>query len=171
MISDRVNGVEFDGPIEKATFGAGCFWHVEEAFRKLPGVVATSVGYAGGTRERPTYEDVCSDTTGHAEVVEVQFDPARVSYETLLGLFWDNHDPTTPNRQGPDVGSQYRSAIFYHDDAQRRAAEASKSALAESGRFRRPIVTQIAPAPTFWRAEDYHQQYLEKRGWAACGVR
>jgi peptide-methionine (S)-S-oxide reductase len=171
MISDRVNGAALQGPVEKATFGAGCFWHVEDAFRKLPGVVATSVGYAGGTLQRPTYEDVCSDTTGHAEVVEVQFDPARVSYETLLALFWDNHDPTTPNRQGPDVGSQYRSAIFYHDESQRRAAEASKSALAESGRFRRPIVTQIAPAPMFWRAEDYHQQYFEKRGWAACGVR
>jgi peptide-methionine (S)-S-oxide reductase len=137
----------------------------------LPGVVATSVGYAGGTLNHPTYEDVCGDVTGHAEAVEIQFDPTRVSYEALLDMFWDNHDPTTPNRQGPNVGSQYRSVIFFHNEAQRRAAEAAKSALDRSGRFRRPIVTQIVPAPTFWRAEDYHQQYLEKRGWGACAVR
>jgi peptide-methionine (S)-S-oxide reductase len=137
----------------------------------LPGVVATSVGYAGGSLDHPTYEDVCGNRTGHAEAVEVQFDPARISYESLLDLFWDNHDPTTPNRQGPNVGSQYRSVVFYHNEAQRSAAEAAKSALAQSGRFQRPIVTQIVPAPTFWRAEEYHQQYLEKRGWGACAVR
>jgi peptide-methionine (S)-S-oxide reductase len=137
----------------------------------LPGVVATAVGYAGGTHQRPTYEDVCSNATGHAEVVEVQFDPAQVSYEALLELFWENHDPTTPNRQGPNIGSQYRSVIFYHNDKQRQAAESSIATLNQSGRYRRPVVTQVVPAPTFWRAEDYHQQYLEKRGWGACAVR
>jgi len=137
----------------------------------LPGVVATAVGYAGGTLDRPTYEDVCSNTTGHAEAIDVQFDPAQVSYEKLLELFWENHDPTTPNRQGPNIGSQYRSVIFYHNEAQRQAAEASIAALNQSGRYRRPIVTQIVPAPTFWRAEDYHQQYMEKHGWGACAVR
>jgi peptide-methionine (S)-S-oxide reductase len=137
----------------------------------LPGVVATAVGYAGGTTVRPTYEDVCSHATGHAEVVEVQFDPTQVSYDTLLELFWANHDPTTPNRQGPNIGSQYRSVIFYHDESQREAAQHAIDLLNQSGRYRRPIVTQVVPAPTFWRAEDYHQQYLEKRGWAACAVR
>lgn len=154
----------------KATFGAGCFWGVEAAFRQVPGVVATAVGYAGGDFANPTYKDVCSDRTGHAEVVEVEYDPSRASYEDLLTVFWENHDPTTLNRQGPDVGSQYRSAIFFHTPEQETAARASKELLDRNGRFRRPIVTQIEPAQTFWRAEDYHQQYLEKRGLASCHI-
>jgi peptide-methionine (S)-S-oxide reductase len=156
--------------MEKATFGAGCFWGVEAAFRELKGVVSTAVGYAGGAHPNPTYQDVCSDETGHAEVVEVEFDPSQVSYDDLLRVFWENHDPTTLNRQGPDVGTQYRSVIFYHDAAQQAAAEASKAALAKSGRYRRPIVTEILPAPEFWRAEEYHQQYLEKRGQTHCRI-
>ena len=152
----------------KATFGAGCFWGVEAAFRQVDGVVDTAVGYLGGTLENPTYHDVCTDTTGHAEVVEVRYDPAKVSYEQLLDVFWKVHDPTTLNRQGPDVGTQYRSAIFYHDDEQKTAAQASKAALEASGRFRRPVVTEITPASTFYRAEDYHQRYLEKRGRSSC---
>jgi peptide-methionine (S)-S-oxide reductase len=156
--------------IEKATFGAGCFWGVEAAFRNVRGVLATAVGYAGGTFDHPTYEDVCSHKTGHAEVVEVQYDPAQVTYDDLLEIFWDEHDPTTPNRQGRDVGTQYRSVIFCHTPAQRMAAVASKERRDQSGRYRRPIVTQIADAPTFWRAEDYHQRYLEKRGMASCHV-
>jgi peptide-methionine (S)-S-oxide reductase len=146
----------------KTTFGAGCFWGVEAAFRRVPGVTATAVGYAGGQLENPSYRDVCSDRTGHAEVVEVDYDPARVSYEQLLDIFWGCHDPTTPNRQGPDVGTQYRSVIFYHTPEQQAAAAASKERLQASGRFRQPIVTAIEPAPTFWRAEEYHQQYFEK---------
>lgn len=153
---------------EKATFGAGCFWGVEAAFRQVPGVVSTAVGYAGGTLANPTYEDVCTDTTGHAEVVEVEFDPSRASYDDLLAVFWGNHDPTTLDRQGPDVGTQYRSAVFVHTPEQRRAAQASKERLEQSGRFKRPIVTVIEPATTFYRAEEYHQQYLEKRGLASC---
>jgi peptide-methionine (S)-S-oxide reductase len=153
---------------KKATFGAGCFWGVEETFRNTPGVVGTAVGYCGGTLPEPTYEHVCTDTTGHAEVVEVEYDPARVSYEKLLDVFWASHDPTTPNRQGPDVGTQYRSAIFVHDDEQTAVAEASKRAKQASGQFRRPIVTEITPASTFWRAEEYHQQYLAKRGQSSC---
>jgi peptide-methionine (S)-S-oxide reductase len=152
----------------KATFGAGCFWGVEEAFRQVPGVTNTAVGYAGGATERPTYEAVCSDTTGHAEVVEVEYDPARVSYEQLLDVFWANHDPTQLNRQGPDVGTQYRSAIFYHTPEQQAAAEAAKAALAATGRFRRPVVTEVTPAGPFWRAEEYHQRYLQKRGRGSC---
>jgi peptide-methionine (S)-S-oxide reductase len=152
----------------KATFAAGCFWGVEAAFRQVPGVVATAVGYMGGTLANPTYQDVCTDRTGHAEVVEVEYDPARVSYEQLLDVFWDNHDPTTLNRQGPDVGKQYRSAIFYHTPEQQAAATASKERRQASGRYRRPIVTDITPAPTFYRAEEYHQQYLEKRGLSHC---
>jgi peptide-methionine (S)-S-oxide reductase len=155
---------------EKATFGAGCFWGVEAVFRQVPGVVDAAVGYAGGTMPNPTYRDVCTDETGHAEVVEVTYDPARVSYEQLLNVFWENHDPTQRNRQGPDVGTQYRSAIFFHTPAQREAATASKERLEKSGRYRRPIVTEITPAPTFYRAEDYHQRYLEKRGLASCKV-
>ena len=155
---------------QKATFGAGCFWGVEAAFRQVPGVVSTAVGYTGGTLANPTYEDVCSDRTGHAEAVEVEYDPSRVSYEDLLRVFWENHDPTTPNRQGPDVGTQYRSAIFFHTPEQESAARASKEALDRSGKYRRPIVTEITPATTFWRAEDYHQQYLEKRGLAHCRI-
>ena len=156
--------------MEKATFGAGCFWGVEAAFRQVNGVKATTVGYAGGTLENPTYKDVCSGRTGHAEVVEVEFDPALVSYEDLLKVFWENHDPTTLNRQGPDVGEQYRSAIFYHTPEQEAAARASKAALEASGTYRRAIVTEITPAPTFYRAEDYHQQYFEKRGISHCHI-
>ena len=155
---------------QTATFGAGCFWGVEAAFRQVPGVVATAVGYLGGTLANPTYHDVCTDRTGHAEVVQVEFDPAKVTYDQLLDLFWANHDPTTLNRQGPDVGSQYRSAIFYHSPAQQQAAAASKEHMQKSGRFRKPIVTEITPASTFYRAEDYHQQYLEKRGLASCHI-
>jgi peptide-methionine (S)-S-oxide reductase len=154
--------------MEKATFGAGCFWHVEEAFRQARGVVATRVGYMGGTTENPTYEDVCSHTTGHAEVVEVTYDTGQVSYAELLGLFWECHDPTQLNRQGPDVGTNYRSVIFYHTPDQEADARASLAAEEHSGRHRRPIVTEIVPAGTFWPAEEYHQQYLAKRGLSGC---
>ncbi len=154
--------------MEKATFAAGCFWGVEAAFRQVQGVTATAVGYTGGSLPNPTYEDVCSDTTGHAEAVQVEYDPAQVSYDELLDVFWANHDPTTRNRQGPDVGSQYRSAVFFHTPEQQRAAQASKERLEESGRFKRPIVTEITPASEFYRAEEYHQRYLEKRGMASC---
>jgi len=153
---------------EKATFGAGCFWGVEETFRKLRGVISTAAGYAGGTKENPTYEDVCSDETGHAEVVQVEFDPSQISYDELLDVFWSNHNPTTLNRQGPDIGTQYRSVIFYHSPEQKAAAEKSKIDM--SGRFNRPIVTQIEPARKFWRAEEYHQRYLEKRGQSHCAI-
>jgi peptide-methionine (S)-S-oxide reductase len=148
----------------QATFAAGCFWGVEEAFRTLPGVTKTTVGYTGGMVESPTYERVCSGRTGHAESVLVEYDPARVRYEQLLDVFWNEHDPTTLNRQGPDVGTQYRSAIFFHDAAQQAAASASKERLEHSGRFRRPIVTEIVPASTFYPAEEYHQQYFSKQG-------
>ncbi len=154
----------------KATFGAGCFWGVEAAFRQIPGVMATAVGYAGGSLKDPTYHDVCTDKTGHAEVVEVEYDPARVSYKELLNVFWENHDPTQLNRQGPDIGTQYRSVIFYHSPEQEAAAIASKEALQQSGKYKRPIVTEILPAPEFYRAEDYHQQYLEKRGLSHCHI-
>jgi len=152
----------------KATFGAGCFWGVEAAFRKLDGVTATGVGYAGGTTDKPTYEQVCSHATGHAEVVEVTYDPEKLPYEALLAVFWANHDPTQLNRQGPDVGDQYRSVIFVHDAEQRAAAEASRDRVQE--RLTKPVVTLIEDAPTFWPAEDYHQQFLEKRGMASCHV-
>jgi peptide-methionine (S)-S-oxide reductase len=147
-----------------ASFAAGCFWGVEDAFAKVSGVKSTTVGYAGGSKPAPTYRDVCSGTTGHAETVEVNYDPSQVSYDRLLDVFWDAHDPTQVNRQGPDVGEQYRSVIFFHDDAQRKAAEASKERLQKSGRFPRPIATAIQPAPEFYRAEDYHQQYVAKQG-------
>jgi len=153
---------------KKATFGAGCFWGVEETFRRTPGVIETAVGYEGGSQPKPTYEDVCTDTTGHAEVVEVEYDPEKVTFEQLLDVFWSAHDPTTLNRQGPDVGTQYRSAVFYHDEEQKAQAEASKARLDASGRFRRPVVTEITPASTFWRAEEYHQKYLAKRGRSSC---
>ena len=155
---------------ELATFGAGCFWGVEVTFRNVPGVKDVLVGYLGGTMANPTYRDVCTGRTGHAEVVQVTYDPAEVSYDKLLDVFWENHDPTTLNRQGPDVGTQYRSAIFYHSPEQQREAEASKASLEQSGRFRRPIVTEITPASAFYPAEDYHQRYLEKRGLASCHI-
>ena len=156
--------------LEKATFGAGCFWHVEDAFMKVPGVVSTQVGFMGGHTQNPSYRDVCSHTTGHAEVTEVTFDPAKVSYDKLLDVFWSIHDPTTMNRQGPDVGDQYRSVIFYHSPEQEQVAKASKERMEKSGRFGRPIVTQIVPAEQFWRAEEYHQRYFEKTGQRACGI-
>ena len=158
-------------PLQKATFAAGCFWGVEAAFRNVEGVVETAVGYTGGTLAHPSYEDVCSDRTGHAEAVQVLFDPSRVSYESLLAVFWDSHDPTTRDRQGPDVGSQYRSAIFFHGPEQEAAARASREKLERSGAHSRPIVTEITSATDFYRAEEYHQQYLEKRGLAACRIR
>jgi peptide-methionine (S)-S-oxide reductase len=153
---------------QKATFGAGCFWGVEAVFRQIEGVTATEVGYAGGHTENPSYEQVCSHTTGHAEVVQVTYDPDRVSYEELLGVFWGKHDPTQLNRQGWDIGDQYRSVIFFHDEEQREAAERSKAELDASGKYRKPIVTRIEPAPAFYPAEDYHQRYLEKQGRASC---
>jgi peptide-methionine (S)-S-oxide reductase len=156
--------------MEKATFGAGCFWGVEATFRSIPGVISTQVGYCGGKTDNPTYQDVCTDTTGHAEVVEITFDPAQLPYEQLLETFWKLHDPTTPNRQGPDVGSQYRSVIFFHSPAQEAAARAAKERLDNSGKFRNPVVTQIVPAAPFYKAEDYHQRYLEKRGLASCHI-
>lgn len=152
----------------KATFAAGCFWGVEAVFRALPGVLSTQVGYTGGTTANPTYEQVCEGHTGHAEAVELEFDPAQIRFEDLLAAFWQNHDPTTRNRQGPDFGSQYRSAIFVHSPEQRAAAEASRAALDASGQLRRPIVTEIVDAGPFYRAEEYHQQYLEKRGRIRC---
>ncbi len=156
--------------MEKATFAAGCFWGVEAAFRKIAGVVSTSVGYTGGTTENPTYEQVCSKKTGHAEAVEVIYDPAKVGYDDLLGVFWEIHDPTQLNRQGPDIGNQYRSAIFYHTPEQEAQAKASKEALEKNGNFSRPIVTEITPAGAYYKAEDYHQQYLEKRGRNSCNL-
>ncbi len=147
---------------EIATFGAGCFWGVEATFRRIDGVIETAVGYSGGDTPNPDYRAVCSGRTGHAEVVRVTFDPARVSFDALLGVFWEVHDPTQVNRQGPDVGTQYRSVIFYHSEAQRQAAEAGKAAQDAGGRFGRPIATAIEPAGDFWMAEDYHQQYFEK---------
>jgi len=154
---------------KKATFGAGCFWGVEAAFRRLDGVTRTRVGYAGGGVDNPTYEQVCYSGTGHAEVVEVTFDDAKIPYEQLLAVFWAEHDPTQLNRQGPDIGDQYRSVVFVHDDEQRAAAEASKANV--QARISRPVVTQVEDAQTFWEAEDYHQQYLEKRGLASCTAR
>jgi peptide-methionine (S)-S-oxide reductase len=155
-----------------ATFGAGCFWGVESAFRAVEGVVDVAVGYAGGTVPKPNYRAVCSGKTGHAEVVQVEYDPARVSFEQLLEVFWQIHDPTTLNRQGPDVGAQYRSIIFYSDDHERIAAEESKRRLDESGRLARPVVTQVVPAAEFYRAEEHHQRYYERSGIApSCGIR
>lgn len=156
--------------MEKATFAAGCFWGVEAAFRNMRGVTSTRVGYIGGHVDNPTYQNVCTGKTGHAEAVEVSYDAAVVSYGQLLDLFWQNHNPTTYHRQGPDVGSQYRSAIFFHSPEQEKEAQASKAALDGSGRFTKPIVTEVVPASTFYQAEDYHQQYLEKRGQATCKI-
>jgi peptide-methionine (S)-S-oxide reductase len=154
----------------KATFAAGCFWGVEDAFRQVHGVTSTAVGYTGGTRVNPSYRDVCTGATGHAEAVEVEFDPDEVSYLELLATFWKSHDPTTVNRQGPDVGTQYRSAIFFHDAEQEKEARDSKGVLEKQGVFRRPIVTQILPAGPFYRAEEYHQQYFEKQGIRSCHI-
>lgn len=154
--------------LENATFGAGCFWGVEAVFQKINGVKSTEVGYSGGATENPGYEEVCTDKTGHAEVVRVEYDPAEVSYEELMNVFWENHDPTTLNRQGPDVGTQYRSVIFYHTPEQRELAEKSRAEQERSGKYNAPIVTEIKPAPSFYRAEDYHQRYLEKRGLGSC---
>jgi peptide-methionine (S)-S-oxide reductase len=155
----------------KAIFAAGCFWGVEATFRQLPGVISTRVGYTGGNFHNPTYKDVCTDRTGHAEAVEVEYDPAKLSYETLLNTFWENHDPTQLNRQGPDWGTQYRSAIFFTSPEQEAAAKASKEALEKSHRYSKPIVTQIVPASSFFQAEDYHQQYLEKKGLASSHIK
>ncbi len=156
--------------MEKATFGAGCFWGVESTFRELPGVIDAAVGYEGGQTANPTYKDVCTDRTGHVEVVEVEFDPEQITYEQLLDVFWSTHDPTQVNRQGPDIGTQYRSVVFYHSPEQQHMAIESKSRLDNSGKFRQPIATAIEPAQTFYRAEDYHQQYLAKRGLRHCHI-
>ncbi len=157
--------------MEKATFAAGCFWGVEATFRQMPGVTSTRVGYTGGKTENPTYKEVCTDRTGHAEAVEVEFDPTKISYADLLKVFWENHDPTQVNRQGPDWGTQYRSAIFYHAPEQQAEAQTSKDALERAHHYAKPIATQIVPAVTFYPAEDYHQQYLEKRGLASCHIK
>ena len=155
---------------EIATFGAGCFWGIEAAFRRVPGVLDAAVGYSGGRTENPSYQDVCTDTTGHAEVVQVTFDPEKLSYDQLLNVFWTIHDPTQVNRQGPDHGAQYRTAIFFHSPEQEAAAKKSKQAIEASGKLRRPVATEITPAGSFWRAEEYHQRYLEKRGAASCHI-
>jgi len=155
---------------EIATFGAGCFWGIEAAFRQVPGVLDAAVGYSGGKTQNPSYQEVCTDTTGHAEVVQVTFDPEKLSYEQLLEVFWSIHDPTQVNRQGPDYGKQYRTAIFFHSPEQEAAAKKSKQALEASGKLRRPVATEITQAGPFWRAEEYHQRYLEKRGAASCHI-
>jgi len=164
-LNQETQGVE---NMEVATFAAGCFWGVEANFREMDGVVDTAVGYSGGRTDKPTYKEVCGGKTGHAEAVQVHYDPEKVSYDALLDLFWEKHNPTTPNRQGFDVGDQYRSAVFYHTPEQAALAEASKNKLAESGVHKNPIVTEITAAATFHRAEEYHQRYLEKRGLRKC---
>ena len=148
----------------KATFGAGCFWHVEDLLRKTKGVKSTQVGYIGGKLTNPTYEEVCTDTTGHVEAVQIEYDPNEISYDELLKVFWSNHDPTSLNRQGPDIGNQYRSAIFFHDEEQKKTAQKSKEELEKSGKFQKRIVTEIVPAPEFYKAEEYHQKYFQKHG-------
>ena len=169
VLSHGTLGAEVEQKLlKKATFGAGCFWGVEKIFSKIPGVVSTAVGYLGGTTKGPTYEEVCTNRTGHAEVVEVTYDPATVSYEELLTTFWEYHDPTTPNRQGPDVGSQYRSVIFFYDQDQKKVADHSKKVLEEAKIFNGPVVTQILPATEFYRAEEYHQKYLQKNPGGYC---
>lgn len=155
---------------ETASFAAGCFWGVEAAFRELKGVVETTVGYMGGHTKNPNYKEVCTGSTGHAETLQLKYDPAEISFEKLLEVFWNKHDPTTKNRQGPDIGEQYRSVIFYHTEEQKKLAEESKKKLDSSGKYRNPVVTEIIPAETFYPAEDYHQQYLEKRGRKFCGI-
>lgn len=156
--------------IQFATFGAGCFWGVEEIFRKLPGVITTAAGYEGGTMNNPTYQDVCTGHTGHAEVVQIEYDSEKISYEELLNIFWNNHNPTTLNQQGPDVGTQYRSVIFFHSPEQETIAKTSKQKIVESGKWKNTITTQIAPAETFYKAEEYHQQYLAKKGLGTCHI-
>lgn len=153
-----------------ATFAAGCFWGVESTFAEVQGVLSTAVGYMGGNKEQPTYQEVCTGNTLHAEVVQVEYDPGQVDYEQLLNVFWQCHNPTTRNRQGPDVGTQYRSAIFYHDDTQKAVAEISRKALDDSGVLPSPVVTEIVPVATFWRAEEYHQQYFAKKGGGSCRI-
>ena len=155
---------------QKATFGAGCFWGVEDVFSQINGVISTAAGYSGGNHKNPTYKDVCTGTTGHAEVVHLEYDPSTVSYETLLRAFWDNHDPTTLNRQGPDVGTQYRSVVFFHTPEQQISADTFKVQLEKKDQFKQPIVTEITEATTFYRAEDYHQKYLEKQGLSHCSI-
>ncbi|MDB5047574.1 MAG: methionine-S-sulfoxide reductase [Fibrobacteres bacterium] len=164
----ETTGVSKTKNSEVATFAAGCFWGVEETFRRTPGVLDTAVGYTGGAMADPDYRAVCTGATGHAEAVEVEFDPAKVSYADLLEIFWENHDPTTVNRQGPDVGTQYRSAVYFHNEAQRAEALASRERRQASGKHRRPIVTEVTPASAFFRAEEYHQRYLAKRGMPGC---
>lgn len=164
----NVHDSEAQNKLERAMFGAGCFWGVEATFQQLPGVVKTAVGYAGGHTLNPTYKEVCTDRTGHAEVIEVVFDPQKIAYSELLKVFWENHNPTTLNRQGPDVGSQYRSVVFYFSDAQKMTAMESKEAVDKSGRWKNPVVTEIVKAAPFYRAEEYHQKYLEKRGLLKC---
>ncbi len=156
--------------MENATFGAGCFWGVEQSLQQLPGVIETAVGYAGGTRDNPTYKDVCTGATNHAEVVEVTFDPEKITYEKLLDAFFSLHDPTQKNRQGPYWGTQYRSVIFFHSPQQQQQAQAAITQLTHAGKFSKPIVTQVEPAPAFWRGEEYHQKYLEKRGLGSCHI-
>ncbi len=156
---------------ELATFGAGCFWHVESAFRKIKGVVNTTVGYTGGHFKNPTYEVVCSNKTAHAEAVQIEYEPSKVLYEELLDVFWKIHDPTQLNRQGPDVGTQYRSIIFYHNEEQKKAAIVSKEKLEKLGKYNKPIVTEIKPATKFYKAEEYHQRYLEKKCLSSCGIK
>jgi len=155
---------------QKATFGAGCFWGVEDVFSQINGVISTAAGYSGGNHKNPTYKDVCTGTTGHAEVVHLEYDSSTVSYETLLRAFWDNHNPTTLNRQGPDIGTQYRSVVFFHTPEQQISADSFKVQLEKKDQFKRPIVTEITEATTFYRAEDYHQKYLEKRGLSHCSI-
>jgi peptide-methionine (S)-S-oxide reductase len=171
VFTSNESNQEMEIPMAKAIFAAGCFWGVEATFRQIPGVVATRVGYIGGKTQNPTYKDVCSDETGHAEAVEVEYDPTQVSYDKLLKVFWENHDPTQLNRQGPDWGTQYRSAIFFTTPEQEKEAKASKEAREKSGAYRKPLVTQIVPEVAFYPAEDYHQQYLEKRGMASCHIK
>ncbi len=180
MLMLLVSGLSADAGIPKeelvnrtetATFAAGCFWGVQAAFDQVKGLVSTTVGYTGGHTDNPTYQQVCTDKTGHAEAVQIVFDPAVVSYDQLLTVFWNMHDPTTKNRQGPDIGSQYRSAIFYHTPEQQAAALASKQKLDQSGRLKRPVVTEIVPARTFWPAEEYHQKYFARHGGGSCHVR
>ncbi len=170
-VAAKTEGAKDSHMSEKATFAAGCFWGVEATFRQIKGVLSTQVGYTGGGVDSPSYKQVCSDTTGHAEAVEVTYDPSQVKYTDLLKVFWENHDPTQVNRQGPDHGTQYRTAIFYHSPEQQRLAEESKRELDAGHRFSRPIATRIVPAVEFWRAEEYHQQYLEKRGLSTCHIK